>query len=111
MTVGVLGGLHGDFPPVLSHLDPLDDVFAKLDADRDFVPAFVQLGKLGSGNQMYVPWMQATYIMAANREALQYLPEGADLNSLTYGQLAAWGRRSGRRRASASSAFPPAPRA
>lgn len=91
VTVGVLGGLHGDFPPVLSYLDPLDDVFAKLDADRDFVPAFVQLGKLGTGNQMYVPWMQATYIMAANREALQYLPEGADLNSLTYGQLAAWG--------------------
>lgn len=92
VTVGVLGGLHGDFLPVLPYLDPLDDVFAKLDADRDFVPAFVELGRLGTDRQMYVPWMQATYIMAANREALQYLPEGADPNRLTYEQLAAWGK-------------------
>ena len=39
---------------------------------------------------MYVPWMQATYFMAANKKALQYLPAGAKLDTLTYDQLAAW---------------------
>ncbi len=92
VTVGVLGGLHGDFPPILKYLDPLDDVLAKLDADRDFIPAFVELGRLGTDRQMYIPWMQATYIMAANRKALAYLPEGAELNSLTYEQLEAWAK-------------------
>jgi multiple sugar transport system substrate-binding protein len=35
--------------------------------------------------------MQATYIMAARNEALQYLPEGADLNALTWEQIGEWG--------------------
>ncbi len=92
VTVGVLGGLHGDFPPVLEHLDSLDDVLAKLEADRDFIATFVKLGKLGTDHQVYIPWMQATYIMAASRKALDYLPAGADLNRLTYDQLKAWAK-------------------
>jgi multiple sugar transport system substrate-binding protein len=39
---------------------------------------------------MYVPWMQATYIMAANKKALQYLPKDAKLETLTYAQLTEW---------------------
>jgi multiple sugar transport system substrate-binding protein len=35
--------------------------------------------------------MQATYIMAARNEALEHLPEGADLNALTWEQLTEWG--------------------
>ncbi len=92
VTVGVLGGLHGDFPPILRHLDPLDDVMATLTRDRAFIPTFVELGRLGTERQMYVPWMQATYIMAAHRKALEYLPEGAELDRLTYAQLEAWAR-------------------
>jgi multiple sugar transport system substrate-binding protein len=34
--------------------------------------------------------MQASYIMVANREALPYLPGGADINALSYDQLASW---------------------
>ena len=34
--------------------------------------------------------MQASYIMVANKEALPYLPDGADINALSYDQLAAW---------------------
>jgi len=34
--------------------------------------------------------MQASYIMVANKEALPYLPGGADINALSYDQLAAW---------------------
>ena len=34
--------------------------------------------------------MQATYVMCANKKALPYLPKGADINSLTWGQFAQW---------------------
>jgi multiple sugar transport system substrate-binding protein len=34
--------------------------------------------------------MQAGYIMVANKQALPYLPSGADINALSYDQLAAW---------------------
>jgi multiple sugar transport system substrate-binding protein len=36
--------------------------------------------------------MQATYILVANKKALQYLPAGASIDSLTYQQLADWGK-------------------
>jgi multiple sugar transport system substrate-binding protein len=91
VTVGVIGALHGDLPPVQQHLDSLDDVMAKLDG-RGFAEAFVKLGRLGGERQLYVPWMQATYIMAAHKSALEHLPAGADVNALTYAQLAEWGR-------------------
>lgn len=42
------------------------------------------------GATPYVPWMHATYLMAANRKALAHLPEGAALDSLTYAQLGQW---------------------
>jgi multiple sugar transport system substrate-binding protein len=50
----------------------------------------MELGKLGTDEQKYLPWMQATYVMAANKQALEHLPEGADLNALTYDQLVGW---------------------
>ncbi len=92
VTVGVVGALHGDLPPVERYLDGLDDLMTKLSADREFVPTFVELGKLGTERQVYVPWMQATYIMAASKEALDYLPAGAELDRLTYGQLKEWAK-------------------
>jgi multiple sugar transport system substrate-binding protein len=58
--------------------------------DRAFNPTFVELGKLGTDEQMYVPWIQASYIMAANKEALEHLPDGANIQSLTYEQLEQW---------------------
>ena len=91
VTLGLLGALHGQFPPIESALDPVDDLIQTL-ADRNISATFVELGKLGTEQQLYIPWMQATYVMAANKDALQYLPEGADINALTYEQLAAWGK-------------------
>ena len=44
--------------------------------------------------------MQATYVMVANKKVLPLLPKGANVNRLTYGQVAAVGegdRRQGRR--------------
>ena len=85
-SIGVLGALHGDF----SAMDP-DNLVDLDDLGLSAASAtFNTLAMLGTDNLQYIPWMQASYIMAANREALQYLPEGADINGLTYDQLIAW---------------------
>ncbi len=94
-TVDLVGALHGTFP-VLANEDllfDLTDLLASLPAEYNLPPSFVELGKLGTTDyQYYIPWMQATYIMAAHQDALQYLPEGADINALTWEQLAAWAK-------------------
>ncbi|MBL6945164.1 MAG: carbohydrate ABC transporter substrate-binding protein [Rhodospirillales bacterium] len=89
---GILGGLHGDFVSLAEDgmLDDIGDVQARL-KDRGFIEKFLELGHLGGRKQQYIPWMQATYIMAANRKALKHLPKGADVNALTYEQLIDWG--------------------
>ncbi|GAB4539278.1 MAG: ABC transporter substrate-binding protein [Ruegeria sp.] len=85
-TIGVLGALHGDFSAMNpDDLVDLDDLGIASASDT-----FNELAKLGTDSLQYIPWMQASYIMAANKEALQYLPEGADINALTYDQLIAW---------------------
>ena len=85
-TIGLLGALHGDF----SAMDPAN--LADLDGIglTSSSETFNSLARLGTDHLQYLPWMQASYIMAANKEALQYLPEGADINALTYDQLIAW---------------------
>ena len=86
-SIGVLGALHGDF----SAMDPenLVDLSAKW-AVSAASGTFNSLAMLGTDSMQYIPWMQASYVMAANKEALQYLPDGADINALTYDQLIAW---------------------
>lgn len=85
-AIDLLGSLHGNFsalsPDDLVDLDDLGVMAASA--------TFNDLAKLGTDHMQYLPWMQASYIMAANKEALQYLPEGADLNALSYDQLIAW---------------------
>lgn len=92
VNTGLLGGLHGDFATITAALDPVDDVMGEL-KDRGFDPEYLELAKLGGESTLYVPWMQATYIMVASRQALEHLPEGASLDSLTYTQLAEWGAK------------------
>jgi multiple sugar transport system substrate-binding protein len=89
--VDVVGALHGDLLPLasLDALVPLDDLAARLTA-RGIPDRLLALGKLGTVHQFYIPWMQASYIMVANKAALPYLPDGADINALSYDQLATW---------------------
>jgi multiple sugar transport system substrate-binding protein len=85
----VVISLHGELSTLGAEglLTDLSDIAGEVDA----APAFMELGKLGTDQQLYIPMMQATYIMAARSEALEYLPEGADINALTWDQVAEWG--------------------
>jgi multiple sugar transport system substrate-binding protein len=85
-SIGLLGGLHGSFSAMnADDLVDLDELGVAAASDT-----FNGLARLGTENLQYVPWMQASYIMAANKEALQYLPDGADIDALTYDQLIQW---------------------
>jgi multiple sugar transport system substrate-binding protein len=88
-TISLVGALHGELAPLVSMLQPLDQE-DKLITQSGVPEHVVKLAKLGTDHLMYVPWMQATYIMAANKKTLQYLPAGANLNTLTYAQLSEW---------------------
>jgi multiple sugar transport system substrate-binding protein len=87
--VGVAAGLHGELSTLGAEglLTDLSDLVAELDV----APAFLELGKLGTDQQLYIPWMQATYIMAARTDALEYLPDGSDINALTWEEVTQWG--------------------
>jgi multiple sugar transport system substrate-binding protein len=92
-STDLAGGLHSDFDALKQYglLTDLSGVAAKL-KNAGIAPALLKLGKLGTNKQYYIPWMQATYVMAANKKALPYLPKGAKLGSLTYAQLFQWAK-------------------
>lgn len=85
-TIGVLGALHGEF----SAMNPKDLVDLSDLGIQSASSKFNDLAKLGTDGMKYIPWMQASYIMAANKKALPYLPKGANIDALTYDQLIDW---------------------
>ena len=90
-TLDVVGALHGELQQLvpLDALVPLDDLADKL-TTRGIPSPLLTLGKFGTAHQLYIPWMQASFVMVANKRALPYLPSGADINALSYDQLATW---------------------
>ena len=90
-TLDVVGALHGELQQLvpLDALVPLDDLASKL-TTRGIPSPLLTLGKFGTAHQLYIPWMQASFVMVANKRALPYLPSGADINALSYDQLATW---------------------
>jgi multiple sugar transport system substrate-binding protein len=89
----VVGALHGTFPTLVQEdlMFDLTDLLNEIEAEYDIADAFVELGRMGTEDyQYYIPWMQATYTMAAHVDALQYLPEGVDVNAMSWSELAAW---------------------
>ncbi len=89
VQISLIGGLHGDLAPYADKLADLDDVTGAL-ADRHIPESLLALGKLGGDKAKYVPWMQASYVIAVHKTALRWLPAGADLNRLTYDQFLDW---------------------
>lgn len=105
-SIGLLGALHGDFSAM--NAEDLVDLGAL--GVTSASATFNDLAKLGTGDLQYIPWMQASYIMAANKEALPYLPEGADINALTYDQLIAWAANVHEATGEAKFGFPAGPK-
>ena len=110
-TASVVGALHGEIGPLvpMAAVEPIDDVAAKL-ASRGIAPSLMELGKLGTANQQYIPWMQATFVMAAHKSALPHLPAGADVNALTYDQLIAWAKTVSEKTGKRALGFPAGPK-
>jgi multiple sugar transport system substrate-binding protein len=89
----LIGALHGDMQNLYEKgaLARMDEVFSVMDK-RGFVKSLVELSRLDGTNSYYIPWMQASFVMAANKKALPYLPKGASLENLTYAQLLEWSK-------------------
>lgn len=104
--IGVIGALHGDLSSFGDSLVDLSDIDLSGIAVSE---AFLELGKLGTAEQKYLPWMQANYVMAANKQALEYLPEGADINALSYDDLIAWSKALAEGTGSPKFGFPAGP--
>jgi len=93
VELNLIGGLHGDIAPLAAdgQLEDLTD-FAKDFSGKGYSDDFIELSKAGTDRTWYIPWAQATYIVAINKKAMQYLPSGADVNKLTYDQFLAWAK-------------------
>ena len=107
-SIGLLGALHGDFTSLdPSHLVDLSGIDL---GSASVNETFTDLAKLGTSEQKYLPWMQATYIMAANKKALAHLPQGADINALTYDQLIEWSKNMAEAAGEPKFGFPAGPK-
>jgi multiple sugar transport system substrate-binding protein len=88
--MGLLGGSHSDLAPLAKdYLEDLTDVLAGL-GDRGWPSKYLKLAQAGTQRTWYVPWAQASFVLAAHSDALQHLPPGADAGTLTYDQFLDW---------------------
>jgi multiple sugar transport system substrate-binding protein len=110
-TISLVGALHGELQPLitLDALDPIDDVADKIKA-RGIQADLMKLGKYGGPNQLYIPWMQATYVLVVKKDALPFLPAGADINALSYAQLAEWAKAIAEKTGQRRLGFPAGPK-
>ena len=110
--VGVVLGQHGDFGALVG---PDKDIFEDLTPlanrlkDRGIAAELLDLGKLGTSKQVYIPSMQATYILGVNKQALQYLPSGVSVDDMTYTQLRDWCKNIAEKSGSKRCAIPAGP--
>jgi multiple sugar transport system substrate-binding protein len=91
VQIHFVGGLHGDLAPFSDQLEDLSSLAAELQ-DKGYAKDLLELAKLGGTQTKYIPWIQASYVVAVNKKALQWLPSGADVNNLTYDQYLAWAK-------------------
>lgn len=90
--IDLIGGTYHDFHN-LKDKNLISDVDNILDSiANNIIANFKDIAKLNSDNYYFIPWMQATYVMIANKKALKYLPPNSDINHLTYREFTEWGR-------------------
>jgi len=97
ITISVVGALHGTFD-VMKAKGYLSDASAIQLPARTFIKSLADYSVIG-GKKAYVPWMQATYVMAINKKAFAQLPSGlteADVtratDKWTYDALLEWSK-------------------
>ena len=90
----LIGALHGDLVNLheAGALRPLDDLAARLRQTRKIPENLLSLARLDGKNIYDIPWIQASFVMVANKKALPYLPAGASLDELSYQQLEQWAK-------------------
>lgn len=90
VQTSLLGGLHGELAPLADrYLQDLSGLRAEF-GDPGWAPEYQRLSQLGTGRVQYIPWAQASYVLAAHADALQHLPPGASADALSYDQLLDW---------------------
>lgn len=90
VRASLIGGVHGELAPLADgYLTDLTDLVSGL-GDLGWPPEFLDLARLGTDRTWYVPWAQASYVLAARTETLEHLPSGADVHDLSYDQLLDW---------------------
>ncbi len=97
VTISLVGDLHGGLD-VMSSKGLLTDLGNLTLPYRTFISTLDKYSII-RGKKVYVPWMQATYVMVANKEAYKYLPEGLTRDDImkasdkwTYDALLAWAK-------------------
>jgi multiple sugar transport system substrate-binding protein len=90
VTTDVILAFNGRFPwyTDAGYVTPLDGAVAEFEG-RSILLAFDETAT-ADGTRYFVPISADVYLTVANNQALDYLPDGADIDSLTYDQYVAW---------------------
>ena len=90
VTTDIVTAHNSRFPDWLDagYVEDLTDLVASW-TDRTFIPAF-EADTNRDGQQYFLPVGADVYLLLANNKALPYLPEGADIDALTWEEYAAW---------------------
>jgi multiple sugar transport system substrate-binding protein len=73
-------------------LQDIDDVMNRLAPTREFSSASKDIAKMGGNSTRFIPFLSNTFQMAAHKRALPYLPQGANINNLTWAQTIQWAK-------------------
>ncbi|MCK4819899.1 extracellular solute-binding protein, partial [bacterium] len=83
VTTSLVGELHGGLD-VMNSAGLLKDLSGIKLPNRTFVKSLEDRSVI-KGKKFYVPWLQATYIMAVDKKAFNYLPAGLTSEDVTNG--------------------------
>lgn len=115
VTLSLVGDLHGGLDVMASRglLQEIKDISLP---NRTFIPTLEKYSVI-KGKKVYVPWMQATYVMVVNKEAYKYLPKGLTVDDIkkptkkwTYDALLAWAKNLKEKTGSPKFGLPMAPK-
>jgi multiple sugar transport system substrate-binding protein len=90
ITTDIIAAHNGKMPDWLDagYVEDLTDIIAGWD-DRHFSETF-STDTNRDGRQYFIPVGADVYLLLANEKAMPYLPDGADIDALTWEQYAQW---------------------